>query len=118
GADGYLLKDASPAALVSGIKVVAAGQHAIEPGVSRRMVEMLSGQNGELANWNDGLTQRELQIVAMIGQGLMAKEIAHELRISEKTVRNHISNIYQKLGICDRTHAVLYAIKKGLVPAE
>jgi DNA-binding NarL/FixJ family response regulator len=118
GADGYLLKDASPAALVSGIRAVAAGQQVIEPGISRRMAEMLSGQNGDLANWYDGLTPRELQMVAMIGRGLAAKDIARELLISEKTVRSHISNIYQKLGIFDRSQAVLYAIKKGLVAAE
>jgi DNA-binding NarL/FixJ family response regulator len=118
GADGYLLKDASPSALVSGIMAVAAGEQVIEPGVSRHITEMLNKQSGELANCYDGLTPRELQMVAMIGRGLVAKEIAHELHISEKTVRNHISNIYQKLGIYDRAQAVLYAIKKGLVVAE
>lgn len=118
GADGYLLKDASPSALVSGIMAVAGGQQVIEPGVSRHMAEMLNKQGVELANCYDGLTPRELQMIAMIGRGLVAKEIAHELHISEKTVRNHVSNIYQKLGIFDRAQAVLYAIKKGLVVAE
>lgn len=118
GADGYLLKDASPAALISGVIAVAAGEQVIEPGVARHVAEMLGKQSQERHQCYDGLTPRELQMLAMIARGLVAKEIAHELRISEKTVRNHVSNIYRKLGIYDRSQAVLYAIKKGLVSAE
>ncbi len=118
GADGYLLKDASPQALISGVIAVAAGEQVIEPNVARHVAAMLGKQNAERANLYDGLTSRELQMVAMVARGLVAKEIAHELHISEKTVRNHISNIYRKLGIFDRSQAVLYAIKKGLVAAE
>jgi DNA-binding NarL/FixJ family response regulator len=117
GADGYLLKDSSPAALISGIIAVAAGQKVMEPSVAERVAGLLSKHSAE-RNHYDGLTQRELQMVAMIARGMVAKEIAHELHISEKTVRNHISNIYRKLGIFDRSQAVLYAIKKGLVVAE
>jgi DNA-binding NarL/FixJ family response regulator len=79
---------------------------------------MLGKQSMERTNCYDGLTPRELQMLAMIARGLVAKEIAHELHISEKTVRNHVSNIYRKLGIYDRSQAVLYAIKKGLVAAD
>lgn len=118
GADGYLLKDASPAALISGVVAVAAGEQVIEPGVARHVAEMLGKQSMERTNCYDGLTPRELQMLAMIARGLVAKEIAHELHISEKTVRNHVSNIYRKLGIYDRSQAVLYAIKKGLVAAD
>lgn len=118
GADGYLLKDASPAALVSGVIAVAAGQKVLEPSVAQHVTELLNKQSAERQHTYDGLTQRELHMVAMIARGLVAKEIAHELRISEKTVRNHISNIYRKLGIFDRSHVVLYAIRKGLVAAE
>lgn len=118
GADGYLLKDASPAALVSGVAAVAAGQHVMEPDVARHVAEMLGKQNTDRRRCYDGLTARELQMLVMIARGFVAKEIAHELRISEKTVRNHVSNIYRKLGIFDRSQAVLYAIKKGLAPAE
>ncbi|MGZ3584208.1 MAG: response regulator [Ktedonobacterales bacterium] len=117
GADGYLLKDSSPSALISGIVAVAAGQKVMEPSVAERVAGLLSKHSAE-RNHYDGLTQRELQMVAMIARGMVAKEIAHELHISEKTVRNHISNIYRKLGIFDRSQAVLYAIKKGLVVAE
>ena len=118
GADGYLLKDASPAALVSGVIAVAAGEQVMEPGVARHVAEMLSKQSTERNRCYDGLTPRELQMLAMIARGQVAKEISHELRISEKTVRNHVSNIYRKLGIFDRSQAVLYAIKKGLVSAD
>jgi DNA-binding NarL/FixJ family response regulator len=120
GADGYLLKDASPAALISGIIAVAAGQQVMQPRIAHHIAEMLNSnrQSTEMKHSYDGLTPRELQMVAMIARGLVAKEIAHELRISEKTVRNHISNIYHKLGIYDRSQAVLYAIKKGLITAD
>jgi DNA-binding NarL/FixJ family response regulator len=118
GADGYLLKDASPAALVSGVIAVATGQKVLEPSVAQHVAELLNKHSAERQHAYDGLTQRELQMVAMLARGLVAKEIAHELRISEKTVRNHISNIYRKLGIFDRSQAVLYAIRKGIVAAE
>ncbi len=118
GADGYLLKDASPSALVSGVLAVVAGQKVMEPSVAGHVVELLNKHSAERNDHYDGLTPRELQMVAMIARGMVAKEIAHELHISEKTVRNHISNIYRKLGIFDRSQAVLYAIRKGLVTAE
>lgn len=118
GADGYLLKDASPVSLVSGVIAVAQGQQVMEPSVARHVTDLLSKQSAERRHQYDGLTSRELQMLAMIARGLVAKEIGHELRISEKTVRNHISNIYRKLGIFDRSQIVLYAIKKGLVNAE
>lgn len=118
GADGYLLKDASPQALLSSVLAVAAGEQVLEPHVAHHIAELLGKQNTERTCMYDGLTSRELQMVAMVARGLVAKEIAHELHISEKTVRNHISNIYRKLGIFDRSQVVLYAIKRGLVQAE
>lgn len=118
GADGYLLKDSSPAALISGVIAVSEGEQVLEPGIVKHVAAILGKQNRERNSAYDGLTPRELQMLAMIARGFMAKEIAHELKVSEKTVRNHISNIYRKLGIFDRSQAVLYAIKKGLVVAE
>ena len=118
GADGYLLKDASPTALISGVLAVAAGEQVIEPGVARHVADMLGKQSQDRRNCYDGLTPRELQMLAMIARGYVAKEIAHTLHISEKTVRNHVSNIYRKLDIYDRSQAVLYAIKKGLITPE
>ena len=118
GADGYLLKDASPTALISGVLAVAAGEQVIEPGVARHVADMLGKQSQDRRGVYDGLTPRELQMLAMIARGFVAKEIAHTLHISEKTVRNHVSNIYRKLDIYDRSQAVLYAIKKGLIAPE
>lgn len=117
-ADGYLLKDTSSEALTSSVLTVATGQRVIEPSVGRHVGEMLGKQSAERKNAYDGLTERQLQMLAMIGRGLIAKEIAHELHISEKTVRNHVTKIYQKLNISDRSQAVLYAIRKGLVSPE
>lgn len=118
GADGYLLKDASPAALISGVLAVAAGEQVIEPGVARHVADMLGRQSADRRGCYDGLSPRELQMLAMIARGFVAKEIAHTLHISEKTVRNHVSNIYRKLDIYDRSQVVLYAIKKGLIAPE
>jgi DNA-binding NarL/FixJ family response regulator len=118
GADGYMLKDTEPSALTSGVIAVASGQKVLEPGVAQHVTDLLNKHSAERQDIYDGLTERELQVVSMVARGRVAKEIAHELRISEKTVRNHISNIYRKLGIFDRSQAVLYAIKKGLVAAE
>jgi DNA-binding NarL/FixJ family response regulator len=118
GADGYLLKGSAPDALISGVIAVFAGNQVIEPDVARHVTELLGKQHDERNRCYDGLTSRELQMLAMIARGSVAKEIAHELHISEKTVRNHISNIYRKLGIYDRSQAVLYAIRKGLVTPD
>lgn len=117
-ADGYLLKDTSGESLTSSVLTVSAGQQVIEPTVGRQVSEMLGKQSADRKNTYDGLTERQLQMLAMIGRGLIAKEIAHELHISEKTVRNHVTKIYQKLDISDRSQAVLYAIRKGLVSPE
>ncbi len=118
GADGYLLKDASTNALISGVLAVAAGQQVMEPSIVHHVAALLNKQSTQRSRIYDGLTQRELQMISMIARGLIPKEIGHELHISEKTVRNHISNIYRKLGIFDRSQAVLYAMKKGLVASE
>ncbi len=118
GADGYLLKDASPAALLSGIAAVAAGDHVMEPAVARRVAALLAKQQSDRKHFYDGLTMREPQNLTLCARGFIAKEIAHELRISQKTVRNHVSNMYRKLGIFDRSQAILYALKKGIAMAE
>jgi DNA-binding NarL/FixJ family response regulator len=65
----------------------------------------------------DGLTEREIEVLRLLARGLANKQIAYRLRVSEKTVRNHISNMYRKLGISDRTQAVLYAVRTGLIEA-
>ncbi len=97
---------------------VAAGGHVLHPTVARQVATLLGKQNQARKDTYDGLTQRELQILSMLARGMAAKEIARAVHISEKTVRNHLSHIYSKLGIFDRSQLILWAIKKGLATME
>jgi NarL family two-component system response regulator LiaR len=115
GANGYVLKDISTVGLVSAIRAVYNGEQVTAPDVAARMMQLLDRQNPEKAQSYDGLTSREMETLVLVARGLVAKEIARALAISEKTVRNHISNIYRKLDIYDRSQVVIYAMKKGLV---
>lgn len=115
GANGYVLKDISTVGLVSAIRAVYNGEQVTAPDVASRMMQLLDRQNPERAQGYDGLTSREMETLVLVAKGLVAKEIARTLAISEKTVRNHISNIYRKLDIYDRSQVVIYAMKKGLV---
>jgi len=118
GASGYVLKDATPDVLIADVLAVAAGGHVLHPGVARQMAALLGKQNQARRDAYDGLTQRELQILSMLARGMAAKEVARSVHISEKTVRNHLSHIYSKLGIFDRSQLILWAIRKGLASAE
>ena len=115
GASGYLLKDMSAAGLVSAIRAVYNGEQVTAPDITNRMMQLLGRQNPDKGLLSDGLTSRETETLKLIARGMIAKEIAHALEISEKTVRNHISSIYRKLDIYDRSQMVIYAMKKGLV---
>jgi DNA-binding NarL/FixJ family response regulator len=114
GASGYILKDSRPDAIVSSILAVAAGERVMSGAVASRVLEMLTG-NSTPKEFYDGLTVREIEILKMLASGMANKQIAYKLKISEKTVRNHVSNMYEKLQIYDRSQAVLYAVRKGLV---
>ena len=114
GASGYVLKDSSPDAIVSSIVAVMSGEKVMASAVANRVLEMLSGTTTP-KEFYDGLTNREIEILKLLANGMANKQIAYRLKISEKTVRNHVSNTYEKLGIYDRSQAVLYAVKKGLV---
>jgi DNA-binding NarL/FixJ family response regulator len=81
--------------------------------VADQFLNLMSG--GSQKARYDGMTRREVEILRLLGQGLTNKLIAYRLKISEKTVRNHISNFYAKLGVGDRSQALLYAVRKGLV---
>ncbi len=114
GADGYVLKDAGSRELIEAIESVVNGVTYIQP-------ELLPTLNSALISRNtdkdkiESLTKRELQIVCLIAQGKINREIAEELDISERTVKNHISNIFAKLEIYDRTQAAIFAVKNNLV---
>ena len=114
GASGYVLKDSQASAIVSSILAVVAGEKVMASAVANRVLEMLTGASTP-KEFYDGLTVREVEILKMLATGLVNKQIAFKLKISEKTVRNHVSNMYQKLNIYDRSQAVLYAVRKGLV---
>ncbi|HKH10796.1 MAG TPA: response regulator transcription factor [Rubrobacter sp.] len=115
GARGYVLKDCTPEEVAGAIRTVHAGDTIMAPSIARRMLGAFEEARGsELA---PPLTRRELEVIRSLARGRSNREIAVELGIAEKTVRNHASNIYRKLHIFDRTQAVLYAIREGLVDA-
>jgi DNA-binding NarL/FixJ family response regulator len=114
GASGYVLKNSQPAAIVSSILAVMAGERVMASAVANRVLDMLTGTTTP-KEFYDGLTAREVEILKLLAAGLANKQIAYRLRISEKTVRNHVSNMYMKLQIYDRSQAVLYAVRKGLI---
>lgn len=114
GASGYVLKDSEPDAIVSSILAVVSGERVMATAVANRVLDMLTGTLAP-KEFYDGLTPREIEILKLVAEGMANKQIAYRLKISEKTVRNHVSNTYDKLKIVDRSQAVLYAVRKGLV---
>ena len=110
GASGYVLKDSSADAIISSIVAVMSGERVMASAVANRVLEMLTGTTTP-KEFYDGLTNREIEILKLLANGMANKQIAYRLKISEKTVRNHVSNTYEKLGIYDRSQAVLYAVK-------
>jgi two-component system response regulator DegU len=116
GATGYLLKDCTPEDLSRAIRTVHAGDTIMAPEIARKM--LLAFEEAEPEPSAPTLTERELEIVTAFARGRGNKQVARELSISEKTVRNHVSNIYKKLHVYDRTQAVLYAIREGLIDAD
>ena len=117
GATGYLLKDCTPEDLSRAIKTVNAGDTIMAPEIARKMLLAFEEADPEQPE-APSLTRRELDIVTAFARGRGNKQIARDLSISEKTVRNHVSNIYKKLHVYDRTQAVLYAIREGLIETE
>jgi DNA-binding NarL/FixJ family response regulator len=114
GASGYVLKDSSVAAIISSIMAVMSGERVMASVVANRVLDMLTG-TATPREFYDGMTSREIEILKLLATGVPNKQVAYRLKISEKTVRNHVSNLYEKLGIYDRSQAVLYAVRKGLV---
>jgi NarL family two-component system response regulator LiaR len=112
GAVAYLLKDVGARELAEAIRAAARGEVRLAPEVTRRLMSGIAG-GAEAAPENE-LTDREREVLACLGRGLSNKEIGSELFISEKTVKTHVSNLLDKLGLADRTQAALYAVKHGL----
>lgn len=117
GARGYLLKDVSLDQLVSAIQAVANGGSLVQPAVTQRLLSGLEGLNNVFVSLEqpDSLTERETEILRLMAGGFSNKEIANSLHVAEGTVKNHVSNILSKLGVRDRTRAVLKAFELKLV---
>lgn len=113
GAKGYVLKDSESDALASAIRSVYNGAIYIQPTMAIHLLNELNPKTA--TSKNSFLTKREIQVLKLITSGMLNKEIAIRLRISEKTVKNHVSNIFKKIDVSDRTQAAVYAIKTGLV---
>ena len=117
GAKGYLLKDVSLEELVGAIKTVADGRSIVKPAVTERLLKGLENLQTEFSALDrpDPLTERETEILRLMAGGYSNKEIANSLGVAEGTVKNHVSNILSKLGVRDRTRAVLKAFELGFV---
>ena len=110
GAVGYLLKDADPEELLLGIRAAARG----ESPMASKAVSALVAARTEARGPSDGLSGREREVLTLVSSGLANKQIALRLRISEKTVKAHLTNIFQRLGVSDRLSATLWAQRHGL----
>jgi two-component system, NarL family, response regulator LiaR len=116
GASGYLLKESPPTELIQGIRDVAAGKSPLDPVVARRVLQELTQPPVPPAA--EALTDREMEVLGLVAQGLSNKAIAAELHLSERTVRSHVSSILAKLHLSSRTEAALYALRTGLARLE
>ena len=112
GALGYLLKDSSPYDLLHAIRDVYAGNSSLHPIVAHKVLHELS-KPPDLPPTEDPLTEREVDILKLVAQGLSNQEIADELVASERTIRTHVSHILSKLHLANRTQAALYALREG-----
>jgi DNA-binding NarL/FixJ family response regulator len=117
GALGYHLKDSSPEELMQAIRQVYRGESSLHPLIARKVLEELAGSSERLPT-TDPLTQRELEVLQLVAQGLDNQEIAGKLVLSETTVRTHVSNIMSKLHLASRTQAALYALREGLASLD
>ncbi len=116
GAEGYVLKDAEPSVLIEAIRNVNKGQSFIQPNMTRELVREFNRVTLHERDKSEenSLTSREVEVLELIAEGMINKEIAKQLYISEKTVKNHVSNIFKKLNVSDRTQAAIYAFKHNL----
>jgi NarL family two-component system response regulator LiaR len=115
GGRGYILKDSGPDTVLRAIRAVAHGESLLGATIAEKVKRQFSALPGKQRPLFDDLTPREMEVLTLIAEGLCNKEIADALVISEKTVKNHINNIFSKLHVNDRSQAMLYAIRKGLV---
>jgi DNA-binding NarL/FixJ family response regulator len=122
GASGFLLKDASAGELAEAVRVVAAGDGLLAPGVTRRLIAefaRLGGPRSPARKSIKDLTDRETEVLGLVARGMANGEIASYLVVAEQTVKTHVSRVLTKLGLRDRAQAVVFAYESGLVrPGE
>ena len=111
GASGYVLKTAESSELIRAIRSVASGQSALDPAIAPRIIARIA----QPTPTNETLTERELEVLRLAARGLTNKQIGHDLDISDRTVQNHLANIYAKLGAASRTEAVTEALQRGML---
>lgn len=114
GADGYVLKDADSNSLVKAIRNVNNGISYIHPTLANELLKEYKKKDSHSNSHSTVLTKREFDVISLIAKGYNNKEIAEELYISEKTVKNHVSNIFKKINVNDRTQAAIYALKNNI----
>jgi NarL family two-component system response regulator LiaR len=117
GALGYLLKDSSPQELLQAIRDTYQGESSLHPAIARKLIREIN-RPSDLPPAADPLTEREVEVLKLVAQGLTNQEIADRLIISERTVRTHVGNILDKLHLANRTQAALYALREGLADLE
>jgi DNA-binding NarL/FixJ family response regulator len=121
GASGFLLKDAGPAELLHAIRVVAAGEALLAPRITRRLIAQFTAARIATQEGEDRLavlTQREREVLALVGEGMSNDEVGAELHLSPATARTHVSNAMRKLGARDRAQLVVIAYRTGLVSPQ
>ncbi|MGE5329974.1 MAG: response regulator [Deltaproteobacteria bacterium] len=116
GANAYVLKDAESNILINAIRTVFNGQNYIQHTMTSELVKEFNriSRNDKQKGPEHSLTQREIEVLELIAEGMLNKNIAKTLFISEKTVKNHVSNIFKKLNVTDRTQAAIYALKNNI----
>jgi NarL family two-component system response regulator LiaR len=117
GAAGYLLKDSDPSEIVKGVRMVSNGEALISPAAAAKLMQEFAETTSGDAE-TERLTEREVEVLRLIAQGLSNRDIAERLVLSEKTVKTHVSNILAKLHLADRTQAALYAVRKRIVDID
>lgn len=114
GVDGYILKDSESSELKKAISVILDGESYIQPSLIPSLNSRLINRDADKEKL-EKLTKRELEVLVEIASGMFNRDIASNLNISERTVKNHISNIFKKIDVADRTQAAVFAIKNDLV---
>ena len=124
GVGGYLLKDADSAQIAAAIRAITKGESVIHPVIASKILSEFARLSGDGTKPKKGmefehnLSERELTVLALVANGRTNKEIAVSLKISEKTVKNHILNIFHKLNVSDRTEAAILALREGLINVQ